>query len=601
MSVESRTDLEPREQHGRKACIDFSLRTFSPLVWSQMGSRGFEERFLEGEFSRDDRGDLIIPSVQKKVKKRVWALRARNVLRLSDRQLTTMEESIGQERNNLGIAIKEKAERGGLVSSQTTEQVAETLGGVVRMPVEDDFSFRKWKILPTQDGSFTFVTPQISDDNNTNFDVFSMDSLYQQDPKFVKEKVRRFYELQGLEQAINGVTYNLALHKVDERSLVPGSINELSTDQKRMEQEMDGYIAFLRFFGGLTDYPTRLVDDFVRELRQGNQPLPGEEQRFVNLATYFDHIIDCPREPDATRHEATLREYAFNRLSTLELTPLERPNPDDQSSAAEQIRLLMHPLSYTEVEINKDRERLRGQKERDTNIGQFIRETRDVMDRAEFTRVLEEKLPTTFSLLQRFMQGAGEGYSGQTGFDRFIERATRMVIREGKTPDQAVLESLSSMYFVSDNIPEVRVDSQGARIFDPDLRFLLPYMVLKSVQENVEDRNPINERIHALAEQYEERVHTADAKFFELQQRDELMKAMMSHYNIPRELINQLALSVQPAEEERDPNYTAFAFAFSALVLSEYLDRTTLAFRALAKEVYPAIKDEILDILQGRT
>lgn len=604
----AKAEIERGEPNGRKACIDFSLRNFKPGLYALMAEeQGLEARYLGKESSIDrNTGKLIIPSVINNIRGIVSGLSQRNGLSvLTDDELRDRREEAHKKQQHTGLEIKEKAEELGLVTVQTEDQVNSMLDQsgsrlftyeVNRKDGHGYLQSRGWNMYRTENGAFVLITRSAGEGDVQQFDTTSVDALFDQDPDFVADKIRSFYESQGVEHVVNSIAYNLALHEVDSSTLIPQFFDLLSTDAQTREKEIDGLITFLYAFGRIGEYPNKLVNQFTTNLKRRTQQILDGKQETTSR-DYVDHLITCPGESEQGRTQAFLRFGLMEAFAGIEFDKLERPNWEDNSPEAQQTRLLMHPLSHTQRVIEKERIRIQSEKERDSQFVRVIQATRQITDMGEFEQALARDLPDAFSSIERIKE-VGPTFAGKTAFDRFIDRATAMVVRDGRELNQAVMESLEAMHLPHDSVPGILFDwRRGVRFTNPELQFLLSLIVLKSVQATNPDS--IGERLSSMVTSYEKKITSADTRLVQLNQEEELMKAVLAQYGISEEIVDRLAVSVEPEDTQTDrPNHTAFTLAFLALLFSEHLDRTSPAFRAMVKEIYPSVKDETLDILQ---
>ncbi len=631
MKSPDRTESEPKEPFSRGKCIDYSLRTYTPRLFINMSEgRGFEEKFLGQEAFREQ-DTLIIPTVSLRIQEEVNRLISQNASDvISDRQLDTIEKQNLQEIRQIGTVIKNKAEEFSLVNTQSPEQVAQSLKdkSMFEYEVEDNsvswIRYRGWYIYQDKEEKHILVIPNTTRGEISQLDTVDLDDLFIQDPEFLKEQINRYHQLQGVRNAINGVTYNLALHSVDERLLIPHSFEQFSIDPEKRQKEVKELATFLTWFARLDNQYSQRVYGFVTGLRQRGQKFSGEDNRSADLGHYLGHMEECPGESDNTHQQAAGRKEVYEQFTSIDLNSLGQPVVDNRSPNTQILNLFRNPLMHTEVEVSEAETQRRSIQTHDQKFVQFIEETRGIRSPEQFLQALQQKLPDTFTVVERFREWLNKGYikdmlgeivdsaSFELGFKDLNLNGVGLAVSKNLQRHSAFLKS---------DFPGVSISWSDAYISDSTLRDVLSLLVIKSLHKSLDTKQDsfgfdreykqqrsgqIDDLTVSIIRDYKRKTWDNERILSELAEKRLLMQVFIAKAGISAELIDELTRLVREPEDSEGKkslvhrDHTSFALAFNALFFSSKgrLDISSTAFRAIVKEIFPNINDEALDVIQ---
>lgn len=629
MLVPEKAEFEQKQPFEKGRCIDFSLRSileisehfvFIPMMAQ---ARDFEERFLGVEVNRDKESilkDFRIPAVGIRMQERISQLvRQNSVAVFTDKELIELIKQVYREERQVGVEIRNRAQELGLVNTQSSKEIAQGLGNAGRCEyLEREVQILRdhgdWQIYQGKEEKFLLVasqTERIGDQLNT----VDLDDLFVKDPEFLKDKIRKYYELQGVSHAVEWTLACLGDHKVFEKSMVYKLFGQMSGDLKEVRE----LATFLTWFGRLDREYTSLVANFIT----GFKTISG-----VRVDSSLAHMKVCPGESESTHQRITALQEAYTQFASINFNTHRPPEAIGLSADTQTLSLVRDPLRFIEAQFNKKEEEVRADQARYIQFAQFIEDTRDIKNPEQLLQDMQQQLPDTFALLEQSREWLGEDYSGQNKLGEIIKRAS-LYIRDVSLRDiihENVRQMIENSFRLAskDSPAKILLSWLRTGIHNVELIEVIALCAAKlaqsrneltlgiaSVQDSLEgeEQQYLKELYRQRAEKLEQYVdaiakeHRKKAE--DLAKDRSAIGNFLARTGISEKAVNDLVLlAIKPEDGKTKSTYNArisFAIAFNALFLYSQgqLDVKSPAFRSLVREVFPYVEDEILDILQN--
>ncbi len=612
-------EQETRESFGPQVCIAQSLATYRPSLFPMGPTSDFEKRFLVLEKIYIDENGLTFftPSIRDRIAARITKLSERNkIAALSREQLEQIQDEISQETRQIGEAIIERSNSLRLARQLTPEEVAKELKDPDRgfkQHIEEDnkyspFTHKQWEIYEGVNNNYLLVVPQ--EKSLQQFQVVDLDDLFEQDPNFLKEQITRYHELGGLRFIVNNITYNLAIHSVNLRTLTPRFLLQLSESPELRSKEVGSLSTFLQFMAKLDqDSGAYRVKTYLNDLSAVSQPLPDDRNCFFD--DLIEHLVECSGGSHATREYALAICNAFHQIKSLDKTTVIN---EDQSH----LEIFNNPLLFTEPFINDAEQRIKSELAKDQAIATFVEDTKDIKDPQVFLQELKDRLPETFALIERFKEWLGDFFD-RNNLEEFVRLSSsdlRMTL-EKLTPEVIRKIIDKNLYMVSATVigkfEGVTKDYRGASIYDPELRNMLTLWIIKATQASLIDNRStdqlrqrqlqhLGDVTETLTATCQKDVEHAESRLIDLQSRREQMSKFLAETGISEETLMALIDSVQTNKDKEGAwgerwDFRSFQLAFCILYLSNQglIDVNSVPLRSLVKEIFPEFNLRTLD------
>lgn len=642
-------EKEPGLAFDRGRCIDNSLNSFKrPYFFGLSPDEQVEGRFLEERYLAEDAfvdqsvrvSELRIPSVEKLLSARVAELiQANTISLLTDTQLSQYRAETQEQSKQVGKALEEKGRQLGLSYTTDPSVFAETL------ELEKGIFFERlgsrsgqmkdegWEIYRDKQGKYQLVMPYLVTSDEVIYTkqltVTDLDGLYQKDPAFVEEQLRKYHFQVGTSQIINRITYDLALHQIDGPSYLPELLSEFTKSPERSQNEVDSIVFFLKVLVTLNPNLARNFFNFRQKMVDARyQRLPADQDtRSVSLEVYLKHISECPGLDEETHIRYGNLLLNFNKISSIHAARSVTSIADSLPvSSEEAVSILQRPVEYMGVLIDEAEEASQKDKQRNSLLAEFIEETADIKDIDLFLQKLKEALPEEYLKLDRFKKWLGEKVTEKGSvviFDEMV-RGSKPDIELGslrylRDITQIINSRLAIHGYTrmprQESFEGVNIQFGEASIIDQELSILVSLIVMKHAQSEFEKGNyqyssfdkeqkpaSLQLLVQEIGKSYRSSANKADQSLKGLRRKRSDMGQLLAALNLSTETIDNLYKASLKESDNRVPIHNSeFMILFDALYFSRkgLLDVNSQLFKRVMITVLPGITYEMIAALQN--
>lgn len=583
----------------KQLCIEVTLRGVTPDLYDYIGDRiSLAKKFLPDE---------ILPSVQvgsfqlKTVNEKFDELKANFLIRSGNQEQTISE---------FGTKVLEEAAMRNLDQDVDITQLSELVNEVSIQQISADLSSgfgslksRGYQVYPNKNDEAVLV---VLGERDSIFRVVNLDILNEENPEFVKTEVSKLFLAQAEGKLENNVTYNLAMHNINEDELVPDFISELANLD---EKDLMGVQNFLALVAQNEDEGSQRVYNFISSLQRRFINIP-DDGRTIPLDSHLSHLSICPSE------SAEVRAVSRDRLNTISQIRVTDYSRSHSQTILEGQEVFRNPILHTPDFIDDAIAIENETSKKDHDFLKLINQTLGKLRGIESTqKELKRRMPKVHQLIERFKVALGDSSLDGSNFDEFIKDAVSKFSMELgsslsnygiKSLDEAEKVISQSLYTKAYKITgknewiwkEDRHDPYRPQvnIKDEQLRDVLLYVAVKTVQQkatNASTRAGANQALNWIKDKYTVKVGNSDKKLKEYDLRKKYSRKLMHQLGISKYQITRLVNHVKQDKmgKFQSYDYSKFGILFRTLIYSKQglVDLDSKAFKSVLTALYPSI------------
>lgn len=599
------TENAPEKKFDPELCKTFSKQAFWPSVWESVGENiDVSRQFLGDSHIEDERNNF----------------RIKNLTNLEDFMSASTESSFGE--NILDVARTHRKVKKLSVNKLDSIIASGWSLNQLRGDLTNKTGFisnRGWSVFEGKDGNPVLISHK----NEEGLEVVNLTKLDEKQPGIVKQELIKHYQSQLARQLDNETTYNLALHNIDEKHIVPEVIEKLST------AEDDGFTAvqnYLQIIPLLEETGAQRVDNFVRGLRSKSTQIP-EDGRSIYLDNFIAHKASCISEPEEEREKYAKIRNVYARVLTIDLNiPQQKINPSDEE-------ILKNPVVYTEEFVDRMVELGQEELREDSLFSRFL--GAHITDRkglSTATKNIKRRNPKLFHLSERFKEALGRGivFGDRFNYDEFVKSAVsnfqinlgsliggERSIDDLEGAERALAESLY-IHTTSLSNKEVWIREERGRGFghtrihikDEYLKDFILFTVLKTIQQEQGDslmrfsrQDKAGEILKQLDEKYKTKVERSTDNMERLRARKLEFGKFLKRNKISKKHISNILGHFEEEAIDEYPRYNQhkLGILFRAIALSKQgvIDLEFESVRSLLRHLYHEITTEDWRLIYG--
>ena len=592
------TKNTPEKNFDPELCKTFSKQAFWPSVWESVGE-GVEvsRQFLGGSFIEDERDSF----------------RIKRLTNLEDFMSASTESKFGE--NILDVARTHRKVKKLPVDKLDSIIASGWPLNQLRGALTDKTGFissRGWSVFEGKDGNPVLISHK----NEEGLEIVNLNKLDEKQPGIVKRELIKHYQSQLARQLDNETTYNLALHNISEKQVVPEVIEKLSTAEDDSFTAVQNYLQAILL---LEETGTQRVDNFIRGLRSKSTQIP-EDGRNTYLDNFLVHKASCVSEPEEEREKYSKMRNVYARVLTIDL------NVPKQKMDFSNEEILKNPVVYTEEFVDRMVEL--GQKElkKDKLFFRFLgAHITDKKRLSTATKNIKRRNPKLFHLNKRFKEALGRGvvFGDRFNYNEFIKSAvsnfqinlgsligSERSINDLESAERALAESLyihtTSLSNKKSWIREERGRDFGhtkIHIRDEHLRDLILFTVLKTIQQEQGDafmgsgrQDKAGEILKQLDKKYKTKVERSTDNIEGLHARKLEFGKFLKRNKISKKQVSNILDHLEEEAIDEYPRYNQhkLGILFRAIALSKQgvIDLKLESVKSLLRHLYHEIITE---------